>query len=162
MSADEMVTVELNDGNIGEHPIVIRDQKTQKSHNYGYRRTGETFLMLRSHAQMYPNKFTVQEKVVEKKKETTAAPATSSLAPPVALKVKPTAEPTATAEPTTATTTVENWQEWGMTEKQAAKLEKAGVTTAADLSKLSATSLRDTADMSENMAEKYLERAKKK
>lgn len=44
VSADDLVTVELIDGNTAKHPIAVRGT------SYGYRRTGDTFKMLRAHA----------------------------------------------------------------------------------------------------------------
>ena len=45
VSADEMVWVQLNDGNVGDHPISLRGT------NYGYKKHGDQFKMLRGHAE---------------------------------------------------------------------------------------------------------------
>jgi glycosyltransferase involved in cell wall biosynthesis len=46
MAAGDMVWVELNDGNIGSHPISFGGT------NYGYRASGERFKMIRAHADL--------------------------------------------------------------------------------------------------------------
>lgn len=46
MSAEDIVTVELIDGNIGDHPISFGGQ------HYGYRHHGERFKMARVHAEL--------------------------------------------------------------------------------------------------------------
>jgi glycosyltransferase involved in cell wall biosynthesis len=45
VNADEMVWVQLNDGNVGDHPVSLRGT------NYGYKRHGDQFKMLRGHAE---------------------------------------------------------------------------------------------------------------
>lgn len=188
MSAEDMVTIKLLDGNTGEHPIVVRDPKTQKSMNYGYRRDGEEFLMHRHIAALYPTKYIVQEgKKVETATvatEPTGKPATppppnlntkisnvptpdlqANLAPPIQAEsdlgqtTPPSQDsPEDDAIPTPSHSSV-NWTEWGMTELQAKKLSDAGVDTISELIKLSPTGLRDLADMSKNKAEEYLGKA---
>lgn len=53
MNADEMVEVELIDGNRGDHPIAVNGTR------YGYRRHGDTFLMRRGDAIAKPHAFLI-------------------------------------------------------------------------------------------------------
>lgn len=60
MSSQDMVRVKLTESGFGR-PITIRDHDTNLVHNYGFRRGGDTFLMLRKHAEQYPNRFEIIE-----------------------------------------------------------------------------------------------------
>lgn len=55
MNADNVIWVRLDDGNLGQHPIVGMATKT----NYGYRAHGDLFKMLISDARTAPHKFLV-------------------------------------------------------------------------------------------------------
>ena len=57
MSASEMVKVVSMDN--GSTVVSIRDHETNQVHNYGKRRKGEQFLMMRRHAQSWPNRFEI-------------------------------------------------------------------------------------------------------
>lgn len=55
MSAGNIIWVRLNDGNIGQHPIVGNVTRT----NYGYRVHGDLFKMMASDAQAAPHKYVI-------------------------------------------------------------------------------------------------------
>lgn len=59
MAEGDVVTVQLVDGNIGEHPIRIRDHGENRLYDYGYRKNGDKFLVRRDHAKLYPRKFLI-------------------------------------------------------------------------------------------------------
>lgn len=73
MTTEDLVMVELTDGNRGNHMIVIRDAKN-KSHNFGARAHGDQFLMPRSLAMLYPTRFQVIEKAPMETVAATPAP----------------------------------------------------------------------------------------
>lgn len=77
-SADDMLLVELVDGNIAKHPISFRDADNTVV-KYGYRSHGEQFLVRRDHIAKYPNKFRIldqkqQQEAVEEPEEELGAP----------------------------------------------------------------------------------------
>lgn len=55
MSANNIIWVRLNDGNLGDHKIVGNVTKT----DYGYRKHGDLFKMMGSDAAAAPHRFTV-------------------------------------------------------------------------------------------------------
>jgi hypothetical protein len=55
MAADQMIWVQLNDGNFGQHPIIGMATKTK----YGYRSSGEKFMMASSDVAIMQHRFIV-------------------------------------------------------------------------------------------------------
>jgi glycosyltransferase involved in cell wall biosynthesis len=61
-SSSDMVRVEFVSQSFGE-PVTVRDKDTNQLHDYGFHAGGDTFMMLRKHAEIYPGKFRVIEDV---------------------------------------------------------------------------------------------------
>ena len=57
-SSNDMVRVRFIKETFGE-PISIRDQDTNQLHDYGFRKGGDIFMMLRKHAEMQPNRYEI-------------------------------------------------------------------------------------------------------
>ena len=72
MNAQSVVWVRLNDGNLGQHPIVGNVTRTQ----YGYRSHGDLFKMIQSDVVAAPHKY-----VVVPNPEATVAPKSETPAP---------------------------------------------------------------------------------
>ncbi len=77
-TSNDMVRVEFMSQSFGE-PITMRDLETNQLHDYGFRKGGDTFMMLRKHAERYPDKFRIIDDVTvvqaeEAKQETVSEP----------------------------------------------------------------------------------------
>jgi glycosyltransferase involved in cell wall biosynthesis len=88
-SATEMVRVELVSNSFGE-PVTVRDKQTNQLHDYGFRSGGDTFMMLRKHAEIYPAKFRVIQDVGQVQAVPVEEPAPPP-PPPEPMKVEPPA-----------------------------------------------------------------------
>jgi len=145
MSAGDMVWVELNDGNIGSHPISFGGT------SYGYRASGERFKMIRAHADLDRRVRIVEQDILPpsiepdklpepapppqyaewaKEEETPAPPPEPILAeiPEVTETLAAVVEPPGTTDTLPEPVPVYDLTKiWGITEEREAKLREMGV-----------------------------------
>ncbi|MFG0252978.1 MAG: glycosyltransferase, partial [Phycisphaerales bacterium JB038] len=114
VKADDLVTVQLVDGNTAKHPISIRGT------SYGYRRTGDKFKMLRAHAAL-------DGRIMVLENETPVVQAAEPIVADAPKPMEPPAPRPAQEEPSLPIELPEVVKIWGINEERAEKLKEIGV-----------------------------------
>jgi len=157
MSAGEQVLVELQDGNIGNHPI------SMEGTFYGYRSHGERFWMSRGHAMKYGNRVRIIEQEPAREPNTPTQSKEVQQLPPEPRQIENAVSLVEEAEePEPPVSLVERedlTKIWGINAERAKILEDAGVRTKSGLLSIDAKRLADMLKCSVSIANRILTRA---
>ena len=162
MSADDIILVELQDGNIGDH--LISAQGT----SYNYRKHGDRFMMKRAHAAMFGTRIRIIEQEPPAPPNTPSEPTPTPEPPPAPVfydpQPEPEPEPVIADEDKAPSIIPEDnlTKVYGVSKKRAATLNASGVRTFNGLSSMTAERLSATIGSSPSASAKILASAKSK